>query len=241
MKDGKALSAGRCDADGGLGRLKAERELEDLFRLDGEDACELLLVRPAAGAEGNAGTWPALSCEGYEQAQRLGWRLESLWIETIYSAPEPVAVETATLLAELSARPLVTLEKLRDIEYRACVQPPQSARCEQSAAASFIANPRWDAVAGFAPSRGFRLRTVETLEEIIASHAGRRAVVVTHSSLINAYLSMLLGIPRDLFFMPDHASISTVRSSGDLYAVRSLNDTVHLQGMPRPARAVAFL
>jgi broad specificity phosphatase PhoE len=53
-------------------------------------------------------------------------------------------------------------------------------------------------------------------------------VVVTHGSLINAYLSMVLDIPRDYFFEPDHASISTVRSHRDLYAVRAINDTAHL-------------
>jgi hypothetical protein len=48
-------------------------------------------------------------------------------------------------------------------------------------------------------------------------------VVVTDTSVINAYLSMVLDIPRDLFFQPGPASISCVRIKGDAYAVRYLN------------------
>jgi hypothetical protein len=49
--------------------------------------------------------------------------------------------------------------------------------------------------------------------------------------VINAFLSMLWDVPRDLFFAPDHASMSVVRAQGDLQAVRRLNDTSHLEGL----------
>ena len=42
---------------------------------------------------------------------------------------------------------------------------------------------------------------------------------MTHSNLINAYLSVLLDIPRDVFFSPDHASISIVRFWDELGAL----------------------
>jgi probable phosphoglycerate mutase len=53
-------------------------------------------------------------------------------------------------------------------------------------------------------------------------------VVVAHGGVINAYLSMVLGIQRDMFFLPTHTSVSSVRVLHDMYAVRSLNDATHL-------------
>jgi probable phosphoglycerate mutase len=82
--------------------------------------------------------------------------------------------------------------------------------------------------AGFGPSRSFRRRSIEAIESIVATHRGRRAAVVTHASVINAYLTMVLGIQRDVFFWPDHASITRLRCTGELYALRSLNETSHL-------------
>ena len=74
----------------------------------------------------------------------------------------------------------------------------------------------------------FRRRVIQAIEGIIAKHPGERIAIVCHGGVINAYLSMVLGIQRDVFFMPSHASVSTVRSAGDLYAVTQLNDTAHL-------------
>lgn len=46
--------------------------------------------------------------------------------------------------------------------------------------------------------------------------------------MINAYLGMRLGIQRDMFFMPEHASISTVRVLDNLSALHTVNDHAHL-------------
>ncbi len=67
-----------------------------------------------------------------------------------------------------------------------------------------------------------------TVEGIVAAHPGQRVVVVTHAGAINAYLSMVLDIDRDMFFFPEHASVSSVRVMRDLYSVRDINDRAHL-------------
>jgi hypothetical protein len=59
-------------------------------------------------------------------------------------------------------------------------------------------------------------------------HEGQRVAVITHPPIINAYLSMVLGIERDMFFQPEFTSVSTVRVLNDLYAVRGINDYAHL-------------
>jgi probable phosphoglycerate mutase len=66
------------------------------------------------------------------------------------------------------------------------------------------------------------------VDAIISEHTGERVVLVTHAGVINAYMSMVLGIERDMFFLPEHASISVLRVMRDLYAVQNLNDYSHL-------------
>jgi hypothetical protein len=51
--------------------------------------------------------------------------------------------------------------------------------------------------------------------------------------VINAFISTLLDVPRDLLFAPDHASVSVVRCLGEYHAVRSLNDASHLVDVAR--------
>ena len=200
-------------------------EVDALFRLEDEDAGELLLVRHAEPAR--AGSDPLLSCRGLEQAERLADRLQSVWIEAVYASPERRAVQTANVITTALDRPQFVLEGLADIEFDASgigetmgMAPTFSER--------FSAEPRWDSLPGFGSGRSFRWRAIQAIEGAIACNPARRVVVVTHSSVINGYLSMILGIPRDQFFAPEHTSISVVRWREDRYGLRSLNDVAHL-------------
>jgi 2,3-bisphosphoglycerate-dependent phosphoglycerate mutase len=199
---------------------EVQHELDALFRLDEEDAGELLLVRHAEPASSPSD--PMLSCDGLRQAERLAERLSSLWIDAIYSAPERRCFQTAKVIADELQRPLKLLDELGEIGF-----DPDLARGSASTYAQrFNRQPRWDALPGFDSGKDFRRRAVTALESIIATHSSRRAVVVTHSSVINGYLSMVLWIPRDQFFAPDHASISILRHCGDMYgAACSFNAT----------------
>ena len=228
-------------------RASIQRQVEDLFRLEDEAATEVLLIRHAEPACNDiSNDDPLLSCTGLEQAERLGERLSSLWFDAIYAAPERRAQQTARLLYEATDSEVVTVEDLREIEYMPAAPQPwalpnYTARHHDapSTADRFMTAPRWDALPGFAPSRCFRQRVLQSIELLMTKHPARRIAVVTHSSVINAYLSALLAIPQDVFFAPQHTSVSCVRSLGELFAVRSLNDTAHLLGQqtPRPRLA----
>ena len=202
-------------------------EIDELFRLDGEGAGELLLVRHAEPArQGPATCDPLLSCAGLDQAERLAERLETLWLEAVYASPERRALQTARLIADSSGRPLHVIDELREIDFA-----PKGAAVEGAAsyAERFVQDPRWDSLRGFGPGKAYRRRVITAIEAALAASEGRRVVVVTHASAINAYLSMLLCIPRDQFFTPEHASVSIVRWRDDRYALRSLNDVAHLR------------
>lgn len=210
-------------------REEIEEEVTALFRLEGEGATELLLVRHAQPASdlGPADD-PLLSCAGLEQTERLAQRLRWTGFEAVYTAPERRAVQTARVIAAAREKPLYVMEALRDVPFTpsACRHGPPV-----GLPALFLAEPRWDTLPGFGGSQPFRRRVFQAIDAIIAAETGRRVVVVTHASVINAYLSALLGIQRDLFFAPDYASITVLRSLGDLYALRRLNDIAHLEGL----------
>jgi probable phosphoglycerate mutase len=205
-------------------------ELDALFRLDDEDAGELLLLRHAEPATGPGpdsdapAADPMLSCEGLRQAERLSDRLSSLWTDAIYAAPDRRCFQTAKVIADVLQRPLDIVTGLAGIGF----DRDEANGDSRAYAARFSRDPRWESLPGFAPGKTFRRRAVAAIDGIIAAHSARRCVVVTHASVINAYLSMLLSIPRDQFFAPDHASLSIIRHRGDMYALRTLNDTSHL-------------
>src|SRR5438093_590643 len=69
-----------------------------------------------------------------------------------------------------------------------------------------------------------RARVVPAVERAIASVSSGTAIVVTHGGVINAYLGHLMGIPHDMFFLPDNASINSVDADGERREVRFLND-----------------
>jgi broad specificity phosphatase PhoE len=150
-------------------------------------------------------------------------------VEAIYNSPEPAARETAATICDAIGKIPVQVYDLREVECQPSLDDAALLRCfELGPAELFARRPRWDSLPGFEASRAFRLRVVQALEAIIGRHSARRVVVVTHTSVINAYLSMVLDIPRDVFFAPDYASLTTLRVSEGQYALQGLNDTSHL-------------
>ena len=77
-------------------------------------------------------------------------------------------------------------------------------------------------------SQEFRERAVRGIERLIADHEGMSIVLVSHGGVINAFLGDILGIEEDLFFLPNHCSITTVWIKGDVRRVHSINERQHL-------------
>ena len=209
-------------------RQAIEDELDELLRLRGEDAGELLLVRHAEPAR-SQGHDPMLSCAGLEQAERLAQRLSATWFEAVYCSPERRAQQTARIVAGTGATPVHVLEGLAEIEF----DPERAAGASPSSyALRFVRSPRWDSLPGFERGPLFRRRTIQTIERVLAISAARRVLLITHASVINAYLSMLLSVPADRFFTPEHTAVSIVRWRDGRYALRCLNDVSHLSATP---------
>jgi len=214
-----------------------DRAFGRLFALDSPDATELTLVRHAqpdyeAARDFDDPADPPLTNAGRAQAMRLAIRLRDARIDALYASTMRRALETAAYIAASRDLPIERSDALREVRFDPAFAHEARTNGALSAdlAQRFLTNPSWDALPGFEPSRQFRRRVIQALEAIVARHPGQRVVVVAHGGVINAYLSMVLGIQRDMFFLPSHTSLTSVRVLRDLYAVRSLNDATHLPG-----------
>lgn len=73
-----------------------------------------------------------------------------------------------------------------------------------------------------------RERVVPAVERALEGVDDGIVLVVSHGGVINAYLGHVMGIPHDMFFLPDNASINTVDVDRGARSVRFLNDVRHL-------------
>ncbi len=163
------------------------------------------------------------------QAVMLAGAMRETGVSALYSAATPVAAQTAEAIAKecaLDPEAAVGLGPVRVEDEGAAGAPWQageSGAAVRVAAHRFGCNPRWDAFPGIESRRAFQHRAIQAIEAIAARRQGQTVAIVTHACVINAYLSMVLDIPRDVFFVPSPASVSAVRIKGDAYAVRYLN------------------
>lgn len=210
---------------------------ENLFRLNSTDTTELVMVRHAEpdyrseNGDDHAPD-PPLTARGRSQAIRLAQRIRTTQVDAIYSSTMRRALETAAIVAAAKDLPIIRAPQLREVAVGSRVLSNGADSDPQKLASQvlirFLNNPRWDAINGLEPSREFRNRVVQAVDAIITRHPGQRVVLVTHAGVINAYLSMVLDIQRDMFFLPEHASISVLRVLRDLWAVQNINDFSHL-------------
>jgi len=161
---------------------------------------------------------------------RLAMRLRREELDAVYTSTSRAALETAAVVAAARDLPMVRLPQLGDVALaRGAAQANlDRRRLTAEMAVRFLNNPRWDALRAFESTRKFRHRAIQTVEAVVSRHPGERIVLVTHDSVINTYLTMILSIERDMFFMPRHASLSVVRVLRDLYGVQNINDCSHL-------------
>lgn len=205
-----------------------------MFLLDSPEATEVVMVRhaePDFRTAIKAGNPDApLTERGRCQAMRLAMRLRGEQIDAIYTSTARAALETAAVVAAAKDMPMIRTPQLAGVACTRNATPKETDHQKLVAEMSvrFMNNPRWDAIRTFEPSRLFRHRAIQTVEAIVSRHAGERILLVTHEAVMNAYLSMVLGVERDMFYMPQHTSISTVRVLRDLYGVQNLNDSSHL-------------
>ena len=136
-----------------------------------------------------------LSDEGRAQVQCLASRLGGERISKVYCSPLSRTVETATILAQPHALPLVQRDGLREISHgrwEGLTRQDVEARFPDEYAA-------WEADPfTFAPQDGesgvaVLARALPVIREIVVAHAGENVLVVSHKATLRLLLSSLLG------------------------------------------------
>jgi probable phosphoglycerate mutase len=212
-------------------------------------ATEILLVRhadatPGEGLDIEAASYRdlPLNTNGRAQARELGMRLAGAAIAAIYSSPLRRASETAQAISDAAKRIVAYDDRLCEVEIGGLDEPRHPAEFGahlDRLAELAIAHGGWSEIPGSESSSSIRQRMRASIDAIVAEHAGKRVVVVSHAGSINAYLADVLSIASDFFFPAGNTSISTLRAAGDKRLVISLNDLAHLHRAPRTVRGKA--
>ncbi|HWW53584.1 MAG TPA: histidine phosphatase family protein [Acidimicrobiales bacterium] len=197
---------------------------------------DLLLIRHAEpirieNQDGPAD--PPLHERGRVQADRLAAWLatEPVPVNEIWSSPMRRARQTADACAQACGLDIHVGQLLAEWDR----ESPSYVPIEELRAAK---DERWDALVSGDAMREhvdpvtFREGVVAGIEEIIAANSGRRVAVVCHGGVVNMYVTRVLGLAAEHFFLPHYTSITRIAAArtGER-SVASLNETGHLRGL----------
>lgn len=187
-----------------------------------------------------------LSAVGREQIRRLSVRLAHLSVAAVYSSPLGRCMESASILAEPHALPVVARAALREIDHGHWegMTRTEVERLHGEEYARWEMNPYTCAPTGGETGLSVTARALPALLGIVAAHPGQGVIVVSHKATVRLLLSSLLGFdPR---FYRDHldqspAALNVVDFRDDVHARLTLfNDTSHYAegglAIPEPPR-----
>lgn len=209
--------------------------------LEEEGVTRLTIVRHAqqdypTDDEFDHAAWadPPLSGLGRTQAMALAAVLGEQDVDVVACSTMRRARETAEIVASPHGltpivRPeLVEIQSYRDLEEgvdpQSLVDPAEWDAREQA----FYRKLMWDRMFFSEGSAQFRARAVGAVAQLVADYPGQHIVLVSHGGVINAVIGDILGIEEDMFFLPNHCSISSVWIKGDVRRVHSVNERQHL-------------
>lgn len=175
---------------------------------------------------------PPLAEEGLEQAVRLTSRLRLMDPPgTILISPFRRCRETIEPYLEATGLPVSQVDDLGEVYIGLWEGVPFEeilSKDEEVARRFRDQEPMFGLAPQGETGAELRARVVPAVESGVDSVREGTVVIVTHAGVINAYLAHVMGIPHDLFFMPENTAISTVRVEGRRREMRFLNDIRHL-------------
>ena len=188
---------------------------------------ELVLIRHGLPVRADDTSDPPLSGIGHDQARRVAQRLAGERIDAVFASTMRRAVQTAEPFAAQAGHAIQERPGIVefDRDKGSYVPMEELKRDDYEAWKAFVAGGHG------ADIESFQANVVETLEGIVAAHAGRNVAVFCHGGVINVWTAHVLGMPARLFFEPAYASVHRYlcARSGERNLV-SLNDVGHLHG-----------
>jgi probable phosphoglycerate mutase len=192
-------------------------------------------LTPQKRFSGSGGTDPSLSEAGREQARRAARLLAARGtVQAIVSSPLARTRETAAVVADRLGLDVAIDEGLRETDFGAwegltfaevMERHPQDLE-------AWLASPDARPTGGGESFNATAVRVEEARARLVAAHAGRTVLLVTHVTPIKTLVRLALGAPPEALFRMElsAASISAVAHYADGNAsLRLFNDTSHLR------------
>jgi broad specificity phosphatase PhoE len=211
---------------------------------DGALRTRLILVRHGATEWTAVGRYQGstvdipLSADGLRQARSVALALEPIRVARIACSPLRRAVETATCIAAargLTTTPIPAFRELSFGEWEGLTSHEASTR-DPDLHRHWKGSPDMARPPGGEMLREAHDRAIPALDALVAEHAGKKVVLVTHNLILRVLLCRLLGAELStvghMRCEPGSISIADVREGR--YVVRVLNDTGHLRQVAQP-------
>ncbi|GHD83730.1 bifunctional RNase H/acid phosphatase [Streptomyces naganishii] len=192
-------------------------------------------LTPQKRFSGSGGSDPSLSDVGREQAERAAAALARRGtIRAVVSSPLARTRETAGIVAARLGLDVTVEDGLRETDFGAWEGLTFGEVRERypDDLNAWLASPDAEPTGGGESFAATATRIAATRDRLVAAHAGRTVLLVTHVTPIKTFVRLALGAPPESLFRMElsAASLSAVAYYADGNAsVRLLNDTSHLR------------
>ncbi|MER6027929.1 bifunctional RNase H/acid phosphatase [Streptomyces sp. NPDC001851] len=192
-------------------------------------------LTPQKRFSGSGGTDPSLSAAGREQAQRVAAALARRGtIQAVVSSPLTRTRETAAAVAARLGLEVTIEDGLRETDFGAWEGLTFGEVRERypDDLNAWLADPEARPTGGGESFAETATRIAATRDKLVAAHAGRTVLLVSHVTPIKTLVRLALGAPPESLFRMElsAASLSAVAYYADGNAsVRLFNDTSHLR------------
>ncbi|MFE7230086.1 bifunctional RNase H/acid phosphatase [Streptomyces sp. NPDC057596] len=192
-------------------------------------------LTPQKRFSGSGGTDPSLSGVGREQAEKVAAALARRGtIQAVVSSPLARTRETAGVVAARLGLDVTVEEGLRETDFGAWEGLTFGEVRERypDDLNAWLASPDAEPTGGGESFAATAVRIAATRDKLVAAHAGRTVLLVTHVTPIKTFVQLALGAPPESLFRMElsAASLSAVAYYADGNAsVRLFNDTSHLR------------
>ncbi|MER7482198.1 bifunctional RNase H/acid phosphatase [Streptomyces sp. NPDC126510] len=192
-------------------------------------------LTPQKRFSGSGGTDPSLSGTGREQAERAAAMLARRGtIQAVVSSPLARTRETAGIVAARLGLDVSIDDGLRETDFGAWegLTFAEVRERHPDDLNAWLASPDAEPTGGGESFAATATRLAATRDKLVAAHAGRTVLLVTHVTPIKTLVRLALGAPPESLFRMElsAASLSVVAYYADGNAsVRLLNDTSHLR------------
>ncbi|WFB83616.1 MULTISPECIES: bifunctional RNase H/acid phosphatase [Streptomyces] len=192
-------------------------------------------LTPQKRFSGSGGSDPSLSPVGREQAEKVAASLARRGtVEAIVASPLARTRETAGIVAARLGLEVAVDEGLRETDFGAWEGLTFGEVRERypDDLDAWLASPEAEPTGGGESFAATGARIAVTRDKLVAAHAGRTVLLVSHVTPIKTFLRLALGAPPESLFRMElsAASLSAVAYYADGGAsVRLFNETSHLR------------